>query len=62
MTYKHYEFTAKQISNMIYGRTRKRVKPQSVNDHRNGKRNTPATLHLIAEAVAALEEKRNAKR
>ncbi len=60
MSYKRYTFTAKDISREILKTARKRIKPQSIIDHRNGKRKNPTTLDLIAEAEKGLLEKMGA--
>ncbi len=47
MTYKRYLFTAEQISAAIFKQLRLKISPQSIRDHRNGKRANPKTLAAI---------------
>jgi len=47
MTYKRYLFTAEQISAGIWKQLRIKISPQSVRDHRNGKRANPKTIAAI---------------
>ncbi len=58
MTYKHYRWTAKEIAEAIRTLTGKEIKPQSILDHRNGKRKKPETLNLIQDAITYLEANR----